>query len=187
MARKLFAFVDGQIDEDNVDVATHHEILTCASIFAPLFSHQLGWALYGVSRALQKKKAKYPHEASVASFFTARDAISQSFARFLATGNLNAKISGTFHFLWFFFYYFFAFVLFLLLKLFYSIIHFCCLFAFVFTGSLSHLLEFKQLSGYSIVAERLNYIRYLAHYRSVHRGTFFQDLQTTTVRKVLID
>jgi hypothetical protein len=94
MARKLFAFVDGQTDEDNVDVATHHEILTCASIFAPLLSHQLGWSLYGVSRALSKRKAKYPHEQAVATFYTSRDSIATTFSRFLATGNLTAKING---------------------------------------------------------------------------------------------
>jgi DNA-directed RNA polymerase I subunit RPA2 len=37
------------------------------------------------------------------------------------------------------------------------------------------------------VAERLNWWRYVSHYRSIHRGAFFAQLRTTTVRKLLPD
>jgi hypothetical protein len=37
------------------------------------------------------------------------------------------------------------------------------------------------------VAERLNFLRYLSHFRSVHRGAFFAEIRTTTVRKLLPD
>jgi len=46
-------------------------------------------------------------------------------------------------------------------------------------------LDLQQTSGYTIVAEKLNFLRYLAHFRSVHRGAFFAELKTTTVRKLL--
>ena len=42
-----------------------------------------------------------------------------------------------------------------------------------------------QVSGYTIVAERLNYLRYLSHYRSIHRGQFFTTMKSTAVRKLL--
>ena len=42
-----------------------------------------------------------------------------------------------------------------------------------------------QASGFSIIAEKLNNMRYLAHFRSVHRGSFFSDMKTTAVRKLL--
>ena len=46
-------------------------------------------------------------------------------------------------------------------------------------------LDLMQVSGYTIVAERLNFLRYCAHFRSVHRGQFFLDMKTTAVRKLL--
>lgn len=41
------------------------------------------------------------------------------------------------------------------------------------------------MSGFTIVAERINFLRYLAHFRSVHRGQFFTTMKTTAVRKLL--
>ncbi|KAJ1516532.1 hypothetical protein HMI55_002014 [Coelomomyces lativittatus] len=46
-------------------------------------------------------------------------------------------------------------------------------------------MDLQQVTGYTIVAEKLNYFRYLSHFRSVHRGSFFAELKTTTVRKLL--
>jgi DNA-directed RNA polymerase I subunit RPA2 len=43
------------------------------------------------------------------------------------------------------------------------------------------------VSGFTIVAEKLNYLRYIAHFRSVHRGQFFTTMKTTAVRKLLPD
>lgn len=48
-------------------------------------------------------------------------------------------------------------------------------------------LDLLQVSGYTIVAERLNFLRYCAHFRSVHRGQFFMEMKTTSVRKLLPD
>ena len=36
-----------------------------------------------------------------------------------------------------------------------------------------------------MVADKLNYYRYLSHFRSVHRGAFFAEMRTTSVRKLL--
>jgi DNA-directed RNA polymerase beta subunit len=57
------------------------------------------------------------------------------------------------------------------------------------TGNLisSTGLDLMQTSGYTIVAERLNFLRYCAHFRSVHRGQFFTEMKTTAVRKLLPD
>ena len=46
-------------------------------------------------------------------------------------------------------------------------------------------LDLMQVSGYTIVAERLNYHRYLSHFQSIHRGQFFTTMKTTLVRKLL--
>lgn len=46
-------------------------------------------------------------------------------------------------------------------------------------------LDLKQTSGFTIVAEKLNYMRYIAHFRCIHRGQFFTEMRTTAVRKLL--
>ena len=57
---------------------------------------------------------------------------------------------------------------------------------FLNTGNLvSKSIEISQSSGFTIVAEKLNYFRYISHFRAVHRGAYYATLQTTTVRKLL--
>ena len=58
---------------------------------------------------------------------------------------------------------------------------------FLSTGNVisSTGLDLMQVSGYTIVAERLNIFRYMSHFQSVHRGQFFTTMKTTTVRKLL--
>lgn len=46
-------------------------------------------------------------------------------------------------------------------------------------------LDLQQASGFTIVAEKLNWYRYISHFRCIHRGAFFAELKTTTVRKLL--
>ena len=59
--------------------------------------------------------------------------------------------------------------------------------SFLSTGNVvsSTGLDLMQVSGYTIVAERLNMFRYMSHFQSVHRGQFFTTMKTTTVRKLL--
>ncbi|XP_022662995.1 DNA-directed RNA polymerase I subunit RPA2-like isoform X2 [Varroa destructor] len=58
---------------------------------------------------------------------------------------------------------------------------------FLSTGNLVSKtgLSLQQTSGFTILAEKLNFWRYLAHFRCVHRGSFFMEMRTTTVRKLL--
>ncbi|KAK7391498.1 hypothetical protein VNO78_19914 [Psophocarpus tetragonolobus] len=46
-------------------------------------------------------------------------------------------------------------------------------------------LDLQQRAGYTVQAERLNFLRFLSHFRAVHRGASFAGLCTTTVRKLL--
>lgn len=46
-------------------------------------------------------------------------------------------------------------------------------------------LDLQQAAGFTIVAEKLNWYRYISHFRCIHRGAFFAELKTTTVRKLL--
>jgi len=58
---------------------------------------------------------------------------------------------------------------------------------FLSTGNIvsSTGLDLMQVSGYTVIAERLNMLRYLSHFQSVHRGQFFTTMKTTAVRKLL--
>lgn len=42
-----------------------------------------------------------------------------------------------------------------------------------------------QVTGMTIVADKLNFQRYMSHFRCVHRGGFFTQMKTTSVRKLL--
>ncbi|KAL2154747.1 hypothetical protein VTH82DRAFT_3423 [Thermothelomyces myriococcoides] len=58
---------------------------------------------------------------------------------------------------------------------------------FLSTGNLQSPsgLDLQQTSGFTVVAEKLNFLRFISHFRMVHRGSFFAQLKTTTVRKLL--
>ncbi|KAJ1880468.1 hypothetical protein LPJ57_002233 [Coemansia sp. RSA 486] len=58
---------------------------------------------------------------------------------------------------------------------------------FLATGNLVSRtgLDMQQMTGYTIIAEKLNFLRYLSHFRCIHRGAFFAELKTTGVRKLL--
>ncbi|KAL4221906.1 DNA-directed RNA polymerase I subunit RPA2 [Mactra antiquata] len=46
-------------------------------------------------------------------------------------------------------------------------------------------LGLMQQSGMTVVADKLNFMRYVSHFRCIHRGAFFAQMRTTTVRKLL--
>ncbi|MCJ1309747.1 DNA-directed RNA polymerase I subunit RPA2 [Agyrium rufum] len=58
---------------------------------------------------------------------------------------------------------------------------------FLSTGNLATRsgLDMQQVSGYTVVAEKINFYRFVSHFRMIHRGSFFAQLKTTTVRKLL--
>ncbi|KAN0060699.1 hypothetical protein ACQY0O_007357 [Thecaphora frezii] len=59
--------------------------------------------------------------------------------------------------------------------------------AFLATGTITSVsgLDLQQTAGYTVMAEKLNFYRFVSHFRSVHRGSFFAELKTTDVRKLL--
>ncbi|XP_020593048.1 DNA-directed RNA polymerase I subunit 2 isoform X2 [Phalaenopsis equestris] len=46
-------------------------------------------------------------------------------------------------------------------------------------------LDLPQREGLTVQAERLNYLRFISHFRSIHRGSAFSKMRTTAVRKLL--
>eukprot|EP01130_Rhizamoeba_saxonica_P001964 TRINITY_DN11786_c0_g1_i1.p1 TRINITY_DN11786_c0_g1~~TRINITY_DN11786_c0_g1_i1.p1 ORF type:complete len:1120 (+),score=253.33 TRINITY_DN11786_c0_g1_i1:43-3402(+) len=58
---------------------------------------------------------------------------------------------------------------------------------FITTGNLvtKYGTDLRQTSGFCVVAEKINYLRFIAHFRCIHRGQFFAQMRTTSVRKLL--
>ncbi|XP_013402434.1 DNA-directed RNA polymerase I subunit RPA2 [Lingula anatina] len=46
-------------------------------------------------------------------------------------------------------------------------------------------LGLMQAAGLTVVADKLNFFRYISHFRCIHRGAFFAQMRTTAVRKLL--
>ncbi|KRY46935.1 DNA-directed RNA polymerase I subunit RPA2 [Trichinella britovi] len=57
---------------------------------------------------------------------------------------------------------------------------------FLRTGNLPSNVHhaFSQQSGFCIIAERLNHLRFVGHFRGIHRGAFFSEVRSTDVRKL---
>ncbi|XP_058060616.1 DNA-directed RNA polymerase I subunit RPA2 [Anopheles bellator] len=60
---------------------------------------------------------------------------------------------------------------------------------FLSTGNLTRASDIglMQDSGLVIVAENINRMRYMSHFRAVHRGSFFVTMRTTEARQLLPD
>lgn len=42
----------------------------------------------------------------------------------------------------------------------------------------------RQDTSFSVIAEKINYYRFISHFRAVHRGSFFMEMRTTECRKL---
>lgn len=56
----------------------------------------------------------------------------------------------------------------------------------VSTGNLASTsgLGLKQKVGLSVMAEKINYLRFVSNFRAIHRGAFFAQMRTTACRKL---
>lgn len=60
---------------------------------------------------------------------------------------------------------------------------------FLSTGNITSQsgLGLMQNNGMTVVAENINRMRYMSHFRAIHRGSFFTEMRTTEVRQLLPD
>ncbi|KAA8495780.1 putative DNA-directed RNA polymerase I subunit RPA2 [Porphyridium purpureum] len=58
---------------------------------------------------------------------------------------------------------------------------------FIATGNLESVsgLDLMDKAGFAVVAERINFLRFISHFRAVHRGNFFTKSPITSVRRLL--
>ena len=57
---------------------------------------------------------------------------------------------------------------------------------FLATGNLVSKtgIGLMQTTGFAVMAERINQLRFVSHFRAVHRGAFFMEMRTTDARKL---
>eukprot|EP00930_Biecheleria_cincta_P034212 TRINITY_DN23660_c0_g1_i1.p1 TRINITY_DN23660_c0_g1~~TRINITY_DN23660_c0_g1_i1.p1 ORF type:complete len:1329 (-),score=222.44 TRINITY_DN23660_c0_g1_i1:64-3651(-) len=152
MFQKLMGLVRGEVEPDNQDTTSSHEVLHPGQLYGMVLKEALEVMLLkmkGLIRKFTKKdgiKAKYKAQDFLkndcAAFKKVIDAgcdVQKRMENFLATGNVTSR-SG---------------------------------------------LDLMQTSGYTVVADKLNQARYSSHFAAVHRGQYFAEMKTTTVRKLL--
>ena len=163
--RKLFMFVEGKIKSDNLDSLDNQEVITPGHIIAGLIRT-------GIVKRLQNIQIKASKEFSKDSGLL-NDSIdylncpkferrcqsiyynSEYFASLLKNDSNNSGNVGN--------------------RLEY----------FLNTGNLPYAdASLKQKTGWSISADRINYFRFLSHFRAVHRGSFWAEMRSTDVRKL---
>ncbi|KAM0684280.1 hypothetical protein MDAP_000048 [Mitosporidium daphniae] len=155
MIRKLLALVGNKIIPDNPDSLMNHEILLPGHLLASYLKEKLDELLGSARTVLLQDQQRGASWSSDAFSPESPTSATDKFCRRLFS-KLNLDIGKKIRY-------------------------------FLGTGNMpsSGGMDLQQVTGYTVVAERLNYLRYLSHFRSVHRGSFFATLKTTTVRKLL--
>lgn len=59
--------------------------------------------------------------------------------------------------------------------------------SFLSTGTYNSMsgLDLMQVTGFVVMADRLNHNRFMSHFQSVHRGAFYTTMKTTAIRKLM--
>lgn len=166
MLRKLYAMVAGSTCPDNPDSPQHHEVLLPGFLYGMIIKERFDECLNAM-----KAQINLDLRLNKAVEFSKRMFNLTFHSQHLMTQLLSSRPAR-----------YFTSVL--------SKVNFdigAKLSYFLATGNLVSPtgLDLQQTSGYTIVAEKLNFYRYLAHFRCIHRGAFFAELKTTSVRKLL--
>jgi len=152
MYQKLMGLVREQLEPENQDTMSFHEILLPGQLYGIVLKESLEVMMLRIRMFIlkwitrdQRGKAKHRVEELIASNTLLIRAVQHSaevekrMESFIATGNITSR-SG---------------------------------------------LDLMQKSGFTIVADKLNAARFSSHFAAVHRGQYFMEMKTTTVRKLL--
>ena len=146
MIDKLYSFVAGECEPDNLDAVCNQEVMLGGHLYGQLISEKMYDLLIGARAKLVKdlKNPKFDQTAIrnpnyLKKCMDSQTSLGHKLEHFLATGNLVTRSQ----------------------------------------------LDLQQTAGFTIVADKLNNTRYLSHFRSIHRGQYFTEMKTTTVRKLL--
>ena len=162
MFRKLVGLVRGDLRPDNADATDSHDVLLPGQIYGAILKEALEGSLQKCVQTLQKKARmsayKKTEKGEQPSMPTGSSTPAYPLTLQLVVNALRSGSEVT-------------------RKTEY----------FLSTGNLSSKtgLDLMQVTGFTIIADKLNAFRYFSHFRSIHRGAFFAEMKTTTVRKLL--
>ena len=161
MIRKLFSLVSGLCCPDNPDSPQHQEILLPGVLYGMIIKEKLEETLNQIQSLVFQDMRR---EHSSVDFFDGKISCCHDSQSYKFTERYITKV--------------------------FSKVNFdigAKMSNFFATGNLSSPsgLDLQQTAGFTILAEKLNWLRYISHFRCVHRGAFFAELKTTTVRKLL--
>jgi DNA-directed RNA polymerase I subunit RPA2 len=164
MIQKLFALVHGEIGIDGTDSPITQEVLLPGHLYLRYLKEKLREYLYSIRTTMQQDaniKRSMNNNNNTSTKSSSSSSTAEGIGQFALWRKAMEKIADVGQ------------------KMQY----------FLSTGNMSAdaSLDLQQMSGYCIVAERLNFLRFLSHFRSAHRGAFFATMKTTSVRKLLPD
>ncbi|GJP30642.1 hypothetical protein CLOM_g4176 [Closterium sp. NIES-68] len=167
MLQKLWSFVDGLSQEDNQDTLMHHELYLPGHILNIFVKEKLQGYLQKIQNHAAQELVNNPTTTDLRASNWLRRLIESGGAGGAASRSGAAGAGGGVG---------------LGMAYLGKDIEYM-----LNTGNLSSPsgLDLSQRTGLTIMADKLNWHRYLSHFRSVHRGAFFSTLRTTTVRKLL--
>ena len=161
MLRKLYAFASGACCTDNPDSPMNQELLLPGHLYGMIVKERLEETLRGMAGAIGRDVRALDRGASangkVAGKSITRGTILEADMTYMQKTLMRQQDIAQ--------------------KMQY----------FMATGNLvsSSGLDLMQATGFTVVAEKLNWLRYMAHFRAVHRGAFFSTMKTTAIRKLL--
>lgn len=156
MIRKLYALVEGDCAVDNPDAVQNQEVLLGGHLYGMILKEKLEEWLNSIgSRRFQRNPLHEWGRANKWATFTSQEFQRDFTSKILRKTGENQIGLGMEYFL--------------------------------STGNLASPtgLDLQQTAGFCVVAEKINFYRFISHFRMVHRGAFFAQLRTTTVRKLL--
>lgn len=161
--RKLLKAVDGTISPDNIDLPSNHELYTEAQLI-PLCVRE---KLEEIKRAFYVKILSVIRQR--VSTGDSTTSLNVSEAAELLDSIDEAGISRIFKY--------------------FNALDFSVgakVSSFLSTGTITTMScsDILQTTGFTILAERINFWRFVSHFQSVSRGAFFSNLKITTIRKL---
>ena len=170
--QKLYMLAFKQIKPDNMDSSLNHEVLLSGHLYMMVLKEKLEEVLFTVKSRIQKLFNNYKEKSNLKSKSdinesnkaTQKSSKSIKSEQILNSNFVKSEFDAASN----------------LSRRMEN---------FLATGNLISKtgLDLMQMGGYSILAEKLNNMRYIAHFRSIHRGQFFTEMKTTTPRKLLPD
>ncbi|OQS54993.1 acr-2 [Ecytonucleospora hepatopenaei] len=183
--RKLFYLVDGHINADNIDLPSNHELYTEAQLIPLCIKERIEEIKkifkIKLQKIIQKELNKKDHveeqvsedTTNISSTMMSKTNNTQTLLEnttvlddLIKNGDVLAKVKSAFE------------------KLDFNIG--VKIERFLSSGNLTTMTcsDMLQTSGFTIIAERINYWRFASHFESVSRGSFFSTLKITTIRKL---